>query len=167
MTQPPTTSNCHNAPVTIGGRGDFDDKDKIVTQYYVCSKCNKPCDLAPTTADWLDTLLNKSPTDKEVPESVWGDIHATWTGLWLDSWGEWDELPASEVFPIADFLTDERIAWLKQSILSHIQQVEVEAREKRMHDNESICGCPMCDFHTKAYGLTTPKQPKGDSDAPA
>lgn len=43
--QPNDLSSCHQAPVTIGGRGDFDDKDRAVTQYYVCSKCNNPCDL--------------------------------------------------------------------------------------------------------------------------
>lgn len=50
--------------------------------------------------DWLDELLEAKPTDKEVPESVWGDIHATWTGLWTDSWGEWDEKQASDLWPI-------------------------------------------------------------------
>ena len=55
-------SNCHNAPVTIGGVGDFDDRDRVSTQYYVCSECSKPCDLADTKDDWLDEIL-QSLTD--------------------------------------------------------------------------------------------------------
>ena len=39
-------SACCNAPMTVGGIGDFDDKDKVCTQYYVCSKCKRPCDRA-------------------------------------------------------------------------------------------------------------------------
>lgn len=53
-------SSCHKAPVTIGGSGDFDDKDKVITQYYVCSECKQPCDLwqpDSQAGDELDELL--------------------------------------------------------------------------------------------------------------
>jgi hypothetical protein len=32
----PILSNCCQAPVKVGGEG--------ITHYYVCTKCNKPCD---------------------------------------------------------------------------------------------------------------------------
>ncbi len=38
-------SNCCNAPVTIGGIGDFNDNDRIQTRYYVCIECKEACDL--------------------------------------------------------------------------------------------------------------------------
>jgi hypothetical protein len=38
-------SKCCNAPVEIGGIGDFKDTDAPTTQYYVCCKCKKPCDI--------------------------------------------------------------------------------------------------------------------------
>lgn len=44
-------SNCHNATVTIGG----DDKEG--THYYVCTKCNKPCDLAVTPSSMNTVIL--------------------------------------------------------------------------------------------------------------
>jgi len=38
------TSNCCNSSVRSGGVGDFNDDDRPITQYYICNKCNKPCD---------------------------------------------------------------------------------------------------------------------------
>lgn len=49
-------STCHQAPVTIGGMGDFDDKARVVTQYYVCSKCSQPCDVMPDQNNPLQAL---------------------------------------------------------------------------------------------------------------
>ena len=45
-----------------------------------------------------------------------------------------------------------------------IQQADEANREKRMHQHQSICGCPMCEFHTSAYRLPAhqpkPKEPQ-------
>ena len=37
-------SKCCGATVSIGGIGDFNDKDEVSTMYYVCSRCKHPCD---------------------------------------------------------------------------------------------------------------------------
>jgi len=39
-------SKCCDAATKIGGIGDFNDKDAVVTQYYVCTVCDEPCDLS-------------------------------------------------------------------------------------------------------------------------
>lgn len=41
--QGPELSACHQAPMTVEGMGDFDDNDKVVTQYHVCTACNEMC----------------------------------------------------------------------------------------------------------------------------
>jgi len=41
-------SMCCNVPCATGGVGDFDDRDEVVTVYYVCTKCQKPCDFYET-----------------------------------------------------------------------------------------------------------------------
>lgn len=38
-------SKCCKAPVTTEGMGDFDDKDRVCTQYFVCGACKQPCDI--------------------------------------------------------------------------------------------------------------------------
>ena len=38
-------SICCNAPVTIQGKGDFDDDDEVGTFYNECLLCHKPCDI--------------------------------------------------------------------------------------------------------------------------
>lgn len=65
-----------------------------------------------------EQLLKTSPIGSEVPDNIWETIHATWTGLWTDAYGEWDEKQASDVFPISDLLSTNRELWLKQQILS-------------------------------------------------
>ncbi len=100
MNKPPNPSKdlsaCHQAPVKLGGTGDFDDSDRAVTQYYVCSQCDKPCDLfAPPKAGepthkypdyWCPICdqpfkpLKKSPTDFiNDPEDI--EVHYWWHKL--------------------------------------------------------------------------------------
>jgi hypothetical protein len=74
----------------------------------------------------LEEILNARPTDKEVPESVWNDIYATWTGLWTDSYGEWDEQQASDLFPISDLLSEERQAWLVKALHTYLYKQTLE-----------------------------------------
>jgi len=41
-------SNCHNAPVFVGGEdtdSDIGGAGEAVTMYHVCSVCNNPCDV--------------------------------------------------------------------------------------------------------------------------
>lgn len=38
-------SKCCSASVRAEGIGDFDNKDKICTIYYVCEACKNPCDI--------------------------------------------------------------------------------------------------------------------------
>jgi len=38
-------SKCCNAPVRIEGMPDFVGSNHIYTMYYVCTKCEKPCDV--------------------------------------------------------------------------------------------------------------------------
>ena len=38
-------SQCCNADVIKGGRPDFAGDNYVCTMYYVCTKCNNPCDL--------------------------------------------------------------------------------------------------------------------------
>jgi hypothetical protein len=56
----------------------------------------------------LAALLAKKPELVPPPDGLWESVHATWTGLWTDFYGVWDELQASDVFPLSDFLSDER-----------------------------------------------------------
>lgn len=39
-------SKCCNAEVKIGGTPDFIGSKGVCTIYYVCLKCDKPCDVA-------------------------------------------------------------------------------------------------------------------------
>lgn len=38
-------SKCCNADIRVAGIGDFYDKDISQTRYFVCTKCDEPCDL--------------------------------------------------------------------------------------------------------------------------
>jgi hypothetical protein len=80
----------------------------------------------------LEEILAAKPTDKDVPESIWNDIHPTFTGLWTDSYGEWDEQQASDLFPVSDLLSDDREAWLKSEILQALA-AEIEPLKVDMH----------------------------------
>jgi len=42
-------SDCCSAPISVNGLGDFHDNDRAVTMCYVCSKCQKVCDLLSTS----------------------------------------------------------------------------------------------------------------------
>lgn len=45
MYQAKYLSECCNAEVKAEGQGDFRDNDKVVTMYYICTKCGEPCDI--------------------------------------------------------------------------------------------------------------------------
>jgi len=40
-------SKCCKKQVEPVGLGDFNDADEVVTQYYQCSGCKKPCEILP------------------------------------------------------------------------------------------------------------------------
>lgn len=66
--------------------------------------------------DELDEIFNASPIDKEVPEDVWKTIYPTWTGLWTDAYGEWDERQPSDIYPLTELLSTEAEARLKDRL---------------------------------------------------
>jgi hypothetical protein len=37
-------SNCHNAPVTIGGE-DSEETEEGQTHYWICTVCDRACDI--------------------------------------------------------------------------------------------------------------------------
>lgn len=75
----------------------------------------------------IDEILEAKPVEN-VPDDIWGTLHPTWTGLWTDAYGEWDERQASDLFPISDLLSEERLEWLKQAIATHTAKAVEAAR---------------------------------------
>ena len=61
-------SKCCNADTFIGGMGDFKDKGKASTRYYVCTVCNQPCDV----------VVDKKPKDSFKSKE---ELYFSW---WLD-----------------------------------------------------------------------------------
>lgn len=102
----------------------------------------------------LDAILTTSPT-KNVPDDIWETIHATWTGLWTDAYGEWDELQASDIFPISELLSSERELWLKQAIHRYTQKMVV-AELKRIKEGVSLP--PDCPSDCVKPDPTFPRQ---------
>lgn len=43
-----------------------------------------------------------------------------------------------------------------EAIEALISNISIQSRKDKMHENKSFCGCPMCEFHTQAYGLKEP-----------
>ena len=77
----------------------------------------------------LDKILDHKPVEN-VPDDIWETIHATWTGLWTDAYGEWDEKQPSDLYPISDLLSEKRLQSLKAAILAwHHQQLEAKTPE--------------------------------------
>ncbi len=64
-------SKCCNADTFIGGMGDFKDKDKATTRYYVCTACNKPCDVAVLNSVKYTTLKDLEPVEEKKYEIKW------------------------------------------------------------------------------------------------
>lgn len=59
-------SKCCGAKVSIGGIGDFRDRDQVPTHYYVCNKCDKPCDVGAEEKpeSWEEDLIKLYAKDK-------------------------------------------------------------------------------------------------------
>lgn len=76
----------------------------------------------------IDNILQDEPVSGNIPNGLWESIHGTWTGLWTSWNGEWDELAASDVFAINEFLSPEREQWLKKQIEALIAEREKAAR---------------------------------------
>lgn len=55
----------------------------------------------------LEEILKRPPIKEEVPDDIWGTIYATWTGLWTDGYGQWDEKQPSDIYPLEDILSTE------------------------------------------------------------
>lgn len=76
----------------------------------------------------LDEVFKTSPIDKEVPEDIWETIYATWTGLWTDGYGEWDEKQPSDIYPLDELLSTQAKDRLKQALTSLIKELVAEAK---------------------------------------
>lgn len=76
----------------------------------------------------LEQLFTKSPIEKNVPDDVWGTIHPTWTGLWTDAYGEWDELQPSDIYPLTELLSEDAESRLKAAIQHLIDQARLDGR---------------------------------------
>ena len=69
-------SQCCNAPVKTGGLPDFEGDKNPCTLYYVCTKCNKPCNIKGEKKKWytLEEVWDKEwiklldRPAKEIPE---------------------------------------------------------------------------------------------------
>jgi hypothetical protein len=98
------------------------------------------------TDEWLTKLLSKSPIAEEPPKGLWESLHATWTGIWTDFWGKWDELQASDVFPITDLLSEEAEQRLKQAISERIAADYIPKHHSFVHDSSLFDGngTPLC-----------------------
>lgn len=56
-------SNCCHAKVRIGGISDFIGDKIICTRYYICIKCNQPCDIyIPIRKTWV-----RKPYEQIIP----------------------------------------------------------------------------------------------------
>lgn len=75
---------------------------------------------SPTLKDRLQDELKAKPIEKAVPDNIWETIHATWTGLWTDAYGEWDERQPSDIYPITDLLSAQAEERLLKNVTSHI-----------------------------------------------
>ena len=79
----------------------------------------------------LDEIFKTSPINKEVPEDIWETIYATWTGLWTDGYGEWDEKQPSDIYPLDELLSTQARDRLKQAITSLTKELVAEAKPER------------------------------------
>ena len=62
-------SKCCQSLIKIEGMGDFHDKDHVCTQYNVCTKCDKPCDImADGGSEHTGILIDK--LKKEILEFI-------------------------------------------------------------------------------------------------
>lgn len=73
----------------------------------------------------LKQLLDKSPINEEVPDDIWGTIYPTWTGLWTDGYGSWDEKQPSDIYPLSELMSNEA----KERFINEVADL-VASREK-------------------------------------
>lgn len=85
--------------------------------------------------DEIDEVFNKSPINKEVPADIWETIYPTWTGLWTDGFGEWDERQPSDIYPLVELLSKEAYERLKLQLLALKSKWEAEAYKKGYIDS--------------------------------
>lgn len=55
-------SKCCNASVSIRGIGDFSNKDKVNTYYFICNKCKEACDVIQDRSILLETKAQSTPS---------------------------------------------------------------------------------------------------------
>jgi len=58
-------SNCCHAPVRVSGIPDFEGDKSVCIQYYICTKCNEPCDIyIPIRRIWTRNPVTKVKGDE-------------------------------------------------------------------------------------------------------
>ena len=55
-----------------------------------------------------------------------------------------------------------RLLWGGRTDVDGVIRLISSEREAAVKKNESLCGCPMCSFHSEAYKLSQPT--KGEHD---
>lgn len=95
----------------------------------------------------LNKLIEKSPINEDVPDDIWESIYATWTGLWTDGYGKWDERQPSDIYPLDELLSvqakDRFVNELLQLILSDREAAvreELNYLKKSFQDNKDYKG---------------------------
>jgi L-lactate utilization protein LutB len=62
-------SNCCHAKVRVSGIGDFEGDKIACTLYYICTKCNQPCDVyIPIRRTWNINPVTKVKGDSRGKE---------------------------------------------------------------------------------------------------
>lgn len=76
----------------------------------------------------VEKILDE-PQVKDIPEDLWKTIYPTWTGLWTDYHGEFEERQPSDIYAVSDLLSSERYDKLIAQLLALLQEVDRKARE--------------------------------------
>lgn len=70
----------------------------------------------------LQNELAAKPTTESVPADIWSTIYPTWTGLWTDAYGKWDERQPSDIYPITEFLSESAEQRFLEQTIAHIAE---------------------------------------------
>ena len=72
-------SDCHQSPTKLsGGVGDFADDDTPITRSFICTKCEKPCNLyVPPKEETQQPLATDSAPNDDIDQAAEKAIKAT------------------------------------------------------------------------------------------
>lgn len=113
----------------------------------------------------LDKIFNASPIDEEVPEDIWGTIYPTWTGLWTDGYGEWDEKQPSDIYPLTEILSREAEERLKKAIEAYVTTRVKEAERLARIDEHLIITSKLLGSEINSLSVGSRSRLKGRIEA--